>query len=173
MSGKCLTPRLLRTVVLVGLTVGCSTVKADETVWQDISSTKQDTSIAAEMQNLASSATATSKLDKYRLLALDESRLKFQLSLAGSEKNTISGVTISLPLPDGAFAVVEATPVNILSPELAIKNPELRAWNITGKDGKVRNGVIDFTSLGFHGMVDLANGQTIFIDPDNNGGKCA
>lgn len=175
MGEKRLTSRLLYTAVIAGLIVGYSIAKADETVWQDISTVKQNIPVIAKAQSTTSSATLASKLDKYRLLALDEERLKSQLLMAGMAKSTIagvpSGITVSLPLPDGTFSTVEITPTKVISDEFAKKIPNFRSWDIKGVDGKVSAGVLDIGDLGFHAMLSLPNGDTIFIDPQGESGK--
>ena len=147
---------------------------ADESVWRDVSEPDQGKSTLTQVKSAKFSAMLTSKLDKYRLLELNEDQLKSQLSAAGSAKSVIagvsSGVSISLPLPDGTFTTVEITPTKIISDEVAKKVPNFRSWDVKSVDGKVSSGVLDIGDLGFHAMLLLSNGDTVFIDPQNNGG---
>ncbi len=154
------------------LMTSVSILHADETVWQDVPQQAAGSATSTStVRNVTASDTITAKLDKYRLLALDENRVKSQLLLAGSVKSEVPGVVISLPLPDGSFATVEATPIESASTEVTKLTPDYRAWEIKGTDGKITNGVIDMSSAGFHGMLTLSNGDTIFIDPEKNYGE--
>jgi hypothetical protein len=124
-----------------------SNAHADAALWQDIQARS------------TTAATDTTALKHYRLLALDEAQLPAQAALP----------TLSLPLPDGGFAQVTATPSEVLAPEIAAQHPDIQTWKVVGTDGKVISGVLDITPQGFHAMLDMANGDTLFIDPQANG----
>lgn len=132
---------------------------ADPSLWRDIQ---------------ARSATSTpSHLQHYRLLSLDEERLTEQLfqSTALLESGTQARpeqMSLSLPLPDGGFAEVSITPTATLAPELAAEFPDIHTWKVSGTDGKVISGVIDITPAGFHAMLDMRNGDTLFVDPQGD-----
>lgn len=147
------------------LMTSASILHADETIWQDI---PQQANAATGTTRSVTSDSLTAKLEKYRLLALDEERVRSQLVLAGSVNSPVSGVLISLPLPDGSFAKVEAKPINSATPEITKLTPDYQAWEVKGTDGKITNGIIDISSAGFYGMINLANGDTVFIDPEKN-----
>lgn len=166
-------------VATILLMTNVSILHADETVWQEIpqqtntavSTNTVRSAVSSAVSSTSTSAALTSKLEKYRLLVLDEERIKSQLLLTGTADSAIPGITISLPLPDGTFATVEATPINMLGSDFAKEMPDFRTWNVTGTDGKVVSGIIDISNAGFHAMLDLANGDTIFIDPNAKNGK--
>ncbi|MBO0613114.1 reprolysin-like metallopeptidase [Thiothrix fructosivorans] len=120
---------------------------ANPALWQDI-----------QARNTTETANVT-PLQHYRLLALDEAQLPAQATLP----------TLSLPLPDGGFAQVTATPSEVLAPDIAAQHPDIQTWKVRGTDGKVISGVLDITPQGFHAMLDMANGDTLFIDPHTNG----
>ncbi len=111
---------------------------------------------------------------KSRILNLDEERLK--QSLQGSTKVLSSRslnakppqIEIDLPLPNGKFVRVRAIDSPILSIELATSYPDIKTWRVIGVDDAAISGRIDFTANGFHGMLVLADGETIFIDPDKS-----
>ena len=138
-----------------------SNVNATETLWQDHQARHAETAKAAQLQH-------------YRVLSLDEAQLQTQLaqtplSTDSSTQARAALPTLSLPLPDGGFANVSATLSETLSPEIAAEYPDIRTWKVTGTDGKVISGVIDITPEGFHAMLDMANGDTLFIDPQTDG----
>ena len=111
----------------------------------------------------------SSRLEKYRELNLDEQRLDAQLAIASSTQTAnagrTSGITLSLPLPAGGFADVKIVPDHVFAPEWEKEYSELKVWSVVGGDKKVISGVVDKTPLGFHAMLELANGDTVFIDP--------
>ncbi|PID33836.1 MAG: hypothetical protein CR955_00865 [Thiotrichales bacterium] len=111
---------------------------------------------------------------KYRSLELDEfawkTLLKQNVSLkpANNEEGEVNVVNkLFLPLPDGTEVEVIATETSVLSPELALQFPDIKTWRVAGVDQNL-TGRIDFTELGFHGMLSLPNGDTVFIEPDDN-----
>lgn len=113
-------------------------------------------------------------LQHYRQLTLDEDVLLQELQQAppalptGAQARAAT-TRIDMPLPDGGFAEVVVTPTEILAPEVAAEHPDIHTWKVTGADGKVMTGVIDMTPAGFHAMLDMADGDTVFIDPQDNG----
>ena len=146
-----------------------TTANADTTSWQDIQAQNTDND---------ASDTTNAHPQTFRLLQLDEDSLKHQidtvattavLSVAAQARTT--NLTLSLPLPDGSFAEVTATPSTVLADDIAAEHPEIQTWKVQGTDGKVISGVIDFTALGFHAMLDMANGDTLFIDPQDIAGQ--
>ncbi|MFI0400740.1 MAG: M12 family metallo-peptidase [Thiolinea sp.] len=142
-------------------------MQADETVWND---TLPD-SVATESARQTPSS-STPSLEKFRALQLDEQRLDEQLAVLSETRQTSTGVssglTISLPLPDGSFAHVELVPDHVLAPELEKQHPELKVWSVVGGDQRIVGGVVDRTPLGLHAMLELRSGDTVFIDPDES-----
>ena len=147
-----------------------TTANADTTSWQDIQT--QNT-------NNKEANTTSARLQQFRLLSLDETNLKNQIDLTSSNNTALANsaqaraesITLSLPLPDGSFAEVIATPSNLLAADVAAEHPEIQTWKVQGTDGKVISGVMDFTTLGFHAMLEMANGDTLFIDPQEVAGE--
>ena len=142
--------------IAVGTTA--SVAAADTNPWQDIKARSAETSAVA------------SQLTSYRLLALNEALLKTQLdNAATSSFNTQARgttTTISLPLANGRYANVQVIPTQVLAPEIATKYPEIQTWKVVGTDNSpVHSGVLDITPQGFHAMLDMNNGETLFIDP--------
>ncbi|QQZ28522.1 hypothetical protein HMY34_06980 [Thiothrix subterranea] len=138
-----------------------SNVDAASPLWQDI-------------QARSANQPTESGLQHYRLLHLDETQLFAQLAQTGSANSDNAQArsalpSIDLPLPDGGFANVTVTPTAVLAPDIAATHPDIGTWKVFGTDGKVISGVLDFTPAGLHAMLDMANGDTLFIDPQVDG----
>lgn len=155
---------------LIGLAV-CTNVfsaPSQDLLWQDL---KQDFKEVAYQQK---SKSLDINILKRRSLSLDESSLKQRLfssdktlrARLGGVKN--SQKEIDLPLPNGDFVRVSVIDSPILSAELAASHPEIKTWRIVGVNDPSISGRIDFTMNGFHGMLVLGDGETIFIDPDKD-----
>lgn len=138
-----------------------TTASVSHAYWQDIQA--------------RSNNAPTPPLQQFRQLQLDEVQLSQALTAATQapvdQQARGNIVSISIPLPQGGFAQLTASPSQVLAPELAERYPDIRTWKVTGTDGKVINGVIDMTSSGFHAMLTLANGDTLFIDPQTQAGQ--
>ena len=52
-----------------------------------------------------------------------------------------------------------------MAPELAQQFPQLKTWKVTGINEHI-HGRIDFTTQGFHAMLLMPDGDTVFIEPD-------
>ena len=149
---------------------------AGENGWQDLGMVVNQSHAQTAQAAHTTPTNNTASLQQYRRMLLDENALRASLdqvttSQAISNSQTPSTRTIRLPLPDGSFATVTATLTEILSPNVATQHPEIQTWDVTGTDGKVVGGVIDFNNNGFHAMLDLANGDTVFINPQTVAGK--
>jgi len=151
-------------LIVIGL-LACSNVfsSPSKSFWQDVA----NQSIVSQLRGVNEPV-----LTK-RLLSLDEQQLKGLLfgndSLdIGARK--ISGLEyqpeLELPLPDGSFVRLRATDSPILPPQLAEQYPDIRTWRVRGIDDQSISGRLDFTSKGFHGMLTMPDGDTVFIDPE-------
>lgn len=120
---------------------------------------------------ISAPAEADSRLQHYRQLKLDENQFRATLNALGDSSLAARGMdaqnSVVLPLPDGSFTTVTLEATQTLAPEIAAQYPDIQTWKVTSSDGKVVDGVLDFTALGFHAMLELANGDTVFIDPQN------
>ena len=109
---------------------------------------------------------------KRRTLTLNERGLRKVLSTrkpkSRSSKATNFQTEIELPLPNGKFTRLKVFDSPILSPEIAAQYPEIKTWRVQGVDNPVISGRLDFTSKGFHGMLNMPDGDTVYIDPDEN-----
>ncbi|PID33838.1 MAG: hypothetical protein CR955_00875, partial [Thiotrichales bacterium] len=117
-----------------------------------------------------SQPSAKNTIKKHTLL-LDETALKNKLTSvlkSTAQARSANKQEIDLPLTDGRFVKVYASESPILSAELAEKYPDINTWRVVGVNNPAITGRIDFTSKGFHGMLVLADGDTIYIDPEKN-----
>ncbi len=153
--------------ILVGLIACTNTFSAplQNLLWHDLEE--------QPLQQIRESRKADDNIKnllKRRSLRLDESTLKQYLFIKKKQSRSLNSETtpldINLPLPHGGFVRVSVTESPILSDELAARYPEIKTWSIVGVDDPAITGRIDFTVKGFHGMLVLADGETVFIDPD-------
>lgn len=161
--------------LVVLTTTGAFAQSPDPSIWQPY------TELESRTQSFATQITANklpikSALKKQSLL-LDEAQLHNILNpqktlslkvVEGNESTNVAktSVVIDLPLPDGSFVKVNAFDSPILSDELSEKYPDIQTWRVVGADDPSITGRIDFTSKGFHGMLVMSDGDTIYIDPD-------
>ncbi|MBJ6610110.1 MAG: hypothetical protein JG718_07095 [Candidatus Thiothrix moscowensis] len=153
---------MLRLLLLM-VSLAFSAAHADTLLWQDLPAP------AASSVSWQGSRAANRlpPLQHARWLKLDEASLLATLSATPTDtlQARAAPANITLPLPDGNFITVNAEPVELLAPHLASQYPEIRAWRVTASDGKPYQGRIGFTSAGFHAMLDMPDGNTLFIDP--------
>ncbi len=127
------------------LTTLCFTfpVLAATTIWKDIGSD------------------ATS-----RLFTLDTTAIAESLSGTTSNKNIAAKTAniLELPLPEGGSVKLYVTEYSIM--EEGADAAGFRSWKVTGVDNPAITGVIDLSSIGFHAMLLMDNGETVFISPD-------
>jgi hypothetical protein len=157
---------------LIALSLFISTNIFADPIWEDITTDHQ-----SSIKQLRSSVSGVSTTYSARLLSLDEKALRQQLSsnantqsksafVQKAARQDIENRIINLPLPDGSMLAVIASEYSIMEKALADKFPQLKTWKIKAANGKNIHGRIDFTDAGFHAMLILENGDTIFIDPD-------
>lgn len=180
-----------RIATLVSLLV-CSSVFANplsnssQSFWQDIgatsSSVEQQINQLKQFKQSKKLKYRSLQLDKQplkkRTLSLDESSLRHILSTDSASFSARSfrskqakinpQIEIDLPLPNGEFVRVKAIDSPVLSEKLALSHPEIKTWRVVGVDDPAISGRIDFTEKGFHGMLIMSDGETIFIDPDQS-----
>ena len=158
----------MKKLVLTLSVLGCFNVVADSSIvsaWQDFGQNSRSISnLLSPNENL-----------KKRSFLLDETLLNNHLSSLSNRSTAAKGMIsklpsaeIELPLPDGSMLKVNATPSQVITQSMAEAHPEIKTWNVSGINDPDIKGVIDFTSNGFHGMLMMPDGDTIFIDPDKN-----
>ncbi|MBK6903441.1 MAG: T9SS type A sorting domain-containing protein [Saprospirales bacterium] len=104
----------------------------------------------------------------YTTFRLDISALEAILQnapLRFTEEADKQQVELSIPMPDGQikrFRVLEAP---VMDPELGQQFPEIRTYMATGIDMPGASARLDWTPQGFHAMVFIPGGGTVFVDP--------
>ena len=104
---------------------------------------------------------------KYKTFQTSFQDLKKALNAAPDETATVlrnSTTVLELPFPDGSLQRFKVVRTTHLAPELALKFPEIRTYNVEGIDQPGTYGKLDVTLFGFHGMLYGTAGM-IFIDP--------
>ena len=147
-----------------------------ESVWQDLDSTSSIPLNKSTHLLAPSSSKETKQLTKFRALSLNESLLKKQLLKSSLLQQTSAGVqaksvfvnnlTVRIPLPNGEFARVRLEDSHVIPATLQEKYPELKSWKAIGVD-KAITGSVDFTSYGFHAMLFMPDGDTVFVERKN------
>lgn len=146
--------------------VSSNVVVASPQVWKDVEPRSQiiDQRNALEKRII--------KPLKVRTLTLDMQALVKQLNTNSGMAKAVDALStqpvINIPLPDGGMVKVSVKKNNIFAPELAAKFPNIQSWNVVGKDDTSISGVIDTTESGFHAMLVMPDGDTVFVDPDKN-----
>jgi hypothetical protein len=141
-------------------------------VWKDIDLSSNDSSQNQLQSERTLSARQQSGTLKFRALELDELGLQnilIRLNTADSiiaEKAISPSQIIMIPLPSGGEVSLRTEETSVIPAELALQFPQLKTWKVTGIDQAI-SGRIDFTSKGFHAMLMMPDGDTVFIEPDN------
>lgn len=115
-----------------------------------------------------SNTVPTQKFNKARLLTLDTNQMQLFLNTSAPSsalsRSASSRKQITLPLPDGRQISVEYKNSVILPELLAKKFPEIKTFKLI-PDENIFSGTIDITPNGFHAMLQMHDGEVIFIDP--------
>ncbi len=134
---------------------------ADNNIWTDIKpSAKRGFSPSVQSHQ------------KARMLLLNQARLSASLenmvrdNLQHRFATVDSSLNISLPLPDGSMIEVEVTRENLLPNALRVRYPRIKTYRVLPSN-EIRSGRLDMTPNGFHAMLLMRSGDTIFIDPKN------
>ena len=104
---------------------------------------------------------------RYRTVRLDWAGLGAVLQTApleGSPAALSVETLLTLPLPDGDFALFRIEESPIMVPELAAQLPEVKTYRGVGVDDPTAVVRFDHTPAGFHALIRSTSG-TIFIDP--------
>ena len=166
---KIIPPAFTGVVSLVAFLIVTSTATATpvNSVWKDI----EPSSEASRLSERTISGRPDLAPFIFRALELDELRLRDILSDQDSSiasrtesPSTVSSV-ISIPLPQGGEVSLRAESTSVMAPELAQQFPQLKTWKVTGVNEHI-HGRIDFTTQGFHAMLLMPDGDTVFIEPD-------
>jgi hypothetical protein len=133
-----------------------------ESLWKDQPSTLAARSLEANQQ-----------ISKARSVTLDHAAMaNLLLQTTGNEdvqarsQNTLS---IEVPLPNGSNVTLALEKTNLLPSELAASYPTIRTYKVSQQSGYIISGRVDFTSHGFHALLQTQDGQTLLIDPETVG----
>lgn len=109
---------------------------------------------------------------RFRKVEIIVSKLANQLgketNLNARSNTTSTTRVIEIPLPNGKGVKVSAEETSVMAPELAAKYPQIKTWRVTGVNDPEIRGRIDITEHGFHAMLEMPDGDTIFVEPDKN-----
>jgi hypothetical protein len=118
-------------------------------------------------QDIDTRSQARSSTTSHRALTTDPHQLKNLLWNAPLKTSGLAGINIDLPLADGNFITVEVFYSPVLSDELAQQFPDIKTFSMIGVDNPSITGRLDFTSTGFHAMINTEEG-VIYINPEAN-----
>jgi hypothetical protein len=111
----------------------------------------------------------TSRLRAFARFSGDDALVRAVLNRAPRESaRGAAPLIFSVPLPDGDFERVRVEESPIFSPELQAQNDTIRTYTARGVDDPTLTGRLDYTSLGFHGML-LSTRGSVFVDPIGGG----
>ena len=152
---------ILRLGVITILSVLSSSVLAETRYWKDVSS-QQSLAVLAAKTNLPQLTARTLELDESALRKALNSGVSQQPGIA--KRNAVKP-DIVIPLPEGGELTLVAEEVATMAPELAQQYPAIKTWRVLAKQKREIRGRIDFTEHGFHAMLDMPDGDTVFVEP--------
>ncbi|MCC6701720.1 MAG: proprotein convertase P-domain-containing protein [Fluviicola sp.] len=102
----------------------------------------------------------------YLTFKLDVAQMQEKLALAKRiDDPTYLPVFIDLPKPDGSSKTYQVQINETMSPGLMEQFPEIRAYDAVATDNSGEIVKLDLTPQGFHAMIMVPGGSSIFIDP--------
>ncbi|MGE5814411.1 MAG: reprolysin-like metallopeptidase, partial [Acidobacteriota bacterium] len=109
------------------------------------------------------------RLRAYARFSADDGLLRAALNRAPREfARGGASLVFFVPLPDGTFERVRVEESPIFSPELQAQYDSIRTFTARGIDDPSLTGRLDYTSVGFHGML-LSPRGSVFVDPIGDG----
>ncbi|MEE9327845.1 MAG: M12 family metallo-peptidase [Cocleimonas sp.] len=137
------------------------TASASPKIWKDSANN------SSQYKQLNSNSSKNSTFDnlEYRAMELNLEAFKNQyVNASSAAQKSLAGSTINIPLPQGGSVSVILTETSLMAPELAAQHPNIKTWKASNSDGI--SGRVDFTENGFHAMLTLPDGDTVFIEPE-------
>ncbi len=148
----------MRYLLIFLLTVLSGQVVAGDSFW---------TPLASNVKQSVLKSTSTLNKPPIRYFQLDEVGFKQHLEGTFASKNNNSAMTtslsIQLPLLEGKLVALAVTETSVMASELSERYPDIKHWQVKGINDPHIYGVIGFTTLGFHAMVFMPDGDTLFI----------
>jgi hypothetical protein len=100
-----------------------------------------------------------------RVFALDTAGLQRRLVLAPMEfGKRSSAVSISVPMPDGTYALFEVQESPVMHPDLAAKFPGIKTYIGRCPEDPTASARFDWTPKGFHAQILKPSGA-VYVDP--------
>jgi hypothetical protein len=138
------------------------TASASPAIWKD------STNNTTQYKQLNSNDSKSSLFEnlEHRAIELNVDVFKGQyVNSSSAAQKSLSGSTINIPLPQGGSVSLTLTETNLMAPELAAQHPNIKTWKASNDNGV--SGRVDFTENGFHAMLTMSNGDTVFIEPQS------
>lgn len=133
---------------------------AGDSVWTDLEASFQ----------FRNASTTTGEYHTARRLKLDFNALSEFLS--NEDHPLLDTPLLELPLADGSQMLFRFERSQVMAPALAARYPEIKTWRIYNPENPTITGRIDLNPNGFHAVINTADGDRIFIDPQNiDGGE--
>ena len=131
-------------------------------MWQD-----QSSSLAAR------SLEVTEQIGKTRSVTLDNEAMAALLLQTEPSDNlqarSINTLSVEIPLPDGSNVTLALDKTNLLPSQLSSAYPSIQTYKVSQPVGIIISGRVDFTSQGFHALLQTKDGQTLLVDPEIQG----
>jgi len=149
----------VRYLLIFLLSMLSSPVVAGDSFW---------TPLASNVKQSVLKSTSTLKKIPILYFQLDEVGFKQHLEGKFVSKNNNSAMTtslpIQLPLIEGKLVALAVTETSVMASGLSEKYPDIKHWHVKGIDDPHIYGVIGFTTLGFHAMIFMPDGDTLFVE---------
>ena len=159
----------------VCLTIGMFSASADsqtpEKLWSTTKSAEFSISARPSQTN---SQKHSNNYQNARLMSLDFDLMQSQLGNNSSGDFSVNAQArglnhtnlylINVPLPDGSLIDLSLVKDKVLPEKLAAKFPNIQTYRVLENE-KVFSGKVDMNQTSFHAMLQMSNGETIFIDP--------
>jgi hypothetical protein len=149
----------VRYLLIFLLLVLSSQVVAEDSFW---------TPLASNLKQLVLKPTPALKKKPIFYFQLDEIGFKQHLEGKFAFKNNnnpvATSLSVQLPLLEGKLVTLEVTETSVMASELSKKYPDIKHWQVKGIDDPHIYGVIGFTTLGFHAMIFMPDGDTLFVE---------
>jgi hypothetical protein len=174
--------RLMCRCFTFGLILGlCSIANADTSpLWKTADKTEFETQARKLTNSDLNSTRSNHSFENAEVMTLNEDLMRELLKLDSSTRSSSNhdgteleigakgGSTneydIQLPLPNGTIIDLTLVKDSVLPKKLAEKYPEINTYRVLSND-KIFGGKVDISPSGFHAMLQMLNGEIIFIDP--------